>query len=208
MIVDERIEAYLGSLEGPVDPVLSAMESLAARKHFPIVGRQAGTLLGILTHACGARRVLELGSGFGYSALWFARALPDVGRVVCTDLSSDNRDLAMGYFRTAGLAEKIDFRIGDALAIARTLPGPFDIVFNDIDKEDYPASVAAAVGLLRPGGLFVTDNTLWSGKVADESVTDAATAAIREFNRIICSREDLDTVILPVHDGLAVCRKK
>jgi caffeoyl-CoA O-methyltransferase len=208
MIVDERIEAYLGSLAGQIDPVLAAMESLAGRKHFPFVGRQAGMLLGLLTHACGARRVLELGSGYGYSALWFARALPEVGKVICTDFSSDNRDLAMGYFRTAGCAEKIDFRVGDALQIARTLSGPFDIVFNDIDKEAYPASIAVAVGLLRPGGLFITDNTLWSGKVADDGVTDATTAAIREFNRLICSREDLDTVILPIHDGLAVCRKK
>jgi caffeoyl-CoA O-methyltransferase len=208
MIVDERIEAYLGTLAGQVDPVLAAMESLAERKHFPIVGRQAGMLLGLLTHACGARRVLELGSGFGYSALWFARALPEVGRVICSDLSPDNRDLAMGYFRTAGLSEKIDFRVGEALQMARSLSGPFDIVFNDIEKEAYPASITVALGLLRAGGLFITDNTLWSGKVADEKVTDATTGAIREFNRLICSREDLESVILPVHDGLAVCRKK
>jgi caffeoyl-CoA O-methyltransferase len=208
MIVDERIEAYLDSLAAPVDPVLAAMETLAERRHFPIVGRQAGMLLAILAHASGARRVLELGSGFGYSALWFARALPAVGTVVCTDLSADNRDLAMGYFRTAGLAEKVDFRVGDALGCARTLSGPFDIVFNDIDKEDYPASIPVAVGLLRPGGLFITDNTLWSGRVADEKITDPTTTAIREFNRLLCARDDLDAVILPVHDGLAVCRKK
>ena len=81
-------------------------------------------------------------------------------------------------------------------------------MFNDIDKEAYPSSIEVAVGLLRPGGLFITDNTLWSGKVADENITDATTGAIREFNRLICSRDDLDTVILPVHDGLAICRKK
>jgi caffeoyl-CoA O-methyltransferase len=208
MIVDERIEAYLGSLTGQVDPVLAAMEALAERRHFPIVGRQAGLLLGILTHACGAKRVLELGSGYGYSALWFARALPEVGRVICTDLSADNRDLAMGYFRTAGLAAKIDFQVGDALAIARSLTGPFDIVFNDIDKESYPATIPLAVSLLKPGGLFISDNVLWSGKVADAGNSDLPTKSIRSFNQLVFSREDLECVILPVRDGLAVCRKK
>jgi caffeoyl-CoA O-methyltransferase len=208
MIVDPRIESYIASLDGHADPVLAAMEALAERKGFPIIGRQAGTLLGILARGIGARRVLELGSGYGYSAQWFAHALPEDGLVICTDLSSDNRDRAMGYFRTAGLARKIEFRVGDALEIARTLTGPFDIVFNDIDKEEYPASVDVAVALLRPGGLFITDNVLWDGKVADDGATDPTTEAVRKFNRLIFSRDDLDSIILPLRDGVAVCRKK
>jgi len=208
MIVDPRIESYIASLDGHTDPVLAAMEALAERKGFPIVGRQAGTLLGILARGIGARRVLELGSGYGYSALWFARALPEDGMVICTELSSDNRDCAMGYFRTAGLAKKIEFHVGDALATARTLTGHFDIVFNDIDKEEYPASVDVAVALLRPGGLFITDNALWNGMVADDGASDPTTEAVRKFNRLIFSRDDLDCVILPLRDGLAVCRKK
>ena len=134
--------------------------------------------------------------------------MPVDGRVICTDLSEDNKDLALGYFRTAGLESRIDFRVGDALGIAREQKPGFDIVFNDIDKESYPASVEAAVPLLRSGGLFITDNTLWRGKVADEGAGDAIVEAVRTFNRLVFSRPDLECVIVPIRDGLTVCRKK
>ena len=208
MIVDPAIESYIASLDGDADHVLSAMEALAERKRFPIIGHQSGSLLAMLTRCIGARRVLELGSGYGYSAVWFARALPDDGTVTCTDLSRDNRELALGYFRTAGLERKVEFLVGDALEIARDQQGPFDIVFNDIEKEAYPVTVEVALRLLRPGGLFITDNTLWSGKVADPSVTDAPTEAIRAFNRQIFSHMGLEALIVPIRDGIAVCRKK
>ena len=208
MIIDPNIQSYIASLDTEADPVLSAMEALAERKRFPIVGHHSGSLLAMLARCIGARRVLDLGSGYGYSAVWFARAIPDDGTVTCTDLSRDNRELAIGYFRTAGLEKKIEFVVGDALATARELEGPFDVVFNDIDKEFYPASIDVALTLLRPGGLFITDNALWSGKVADPAVVDSATEAIRAFNRQIFSRKDVEAVIVPIRDGLAVCRKK
>jgi caffeoyl-CoA O-methyltransferase len=208
MIVEPRIEAYIASLGAHPDPVLAAMEALAERRHFPIIGRHAGSLLSLFAHAVGARRVLELGSGYGYSALWFARALPEDGKVICTDHSSDNRDLALGYFRTAGMEKRIEFFVGDALAIAREQKPGFDIVFNDIDKDAYAASIQLAVSLLRPGGLFITDNTLWKGKVADEGASDQMTEAVRSFNRLIFSRPDLESIIIPVRDGVTVCRKK
>jgi caffeoyl-CoA O-methyltransferase len=208
MIVDPGVEAYVASLDAQPDPVLAAMEALAERRRFPIVGRQAGALLAMLARLMGARRVLELGSGYGYSALWFARALPPDGRVVCTDLSSDNRELALGYFRTAGVEKKVEFLVGDALQSARAQKGPFDIIFNDIDKHAYPGSVEVAVPLLRSGGLFITDNALWSGKVAADGPGDATTESVRAFNRIVFSHPELETILLPVHDGLAVCRRK
>jgi len=209
MIVEPRVESYIAALWASPDPVLAAMEALAERRRFPIVGRHAGALLGLLARCIGARRVLELGSGYGYSALWFARAMPEDGKVICSDLSADNRDLAMGYFRTAGLATRIDFRVGDGLAIAREQPpGGFDIVFNDIDKEDYPASVEAVVPLLRSGGLFITDNTLWKGKVAEDGAADETTEAVRAFNKMVFSRPDLESIIFPIRDGLTLCRKK
>jgi predicted O-methyltransferase YrrM len=208
MIVDPTIESYIATLHGEADHVLSAMEALAERKRFPIVGHHAGSLLAMLARCIGARRVLELGSGYGYSAVWFARALPDDGMVTCTDLSRDNRERALGYFRTAGLEKKIEFLVGDALAIARDLQGPFDVVFNDIDKESYPVTIEVALRLLRPGGLFITDNTLWSGKVADPSIADSATDAIRAFNRQIFSHKDLEALLIPIRDGIAVCRKR
>jgi caffeoyl-CoA O-methyltransferase len=208
MIVDPRIESYIAALDGKQEPVLAAMETLAERKGFPIVGRHTGALLSLFARGVGARRILELGSGYGYSAMWFARALPPGGTVICTDLSEENHQMAQDYFRAAGVVEKIDYRVGDALAIARTLKGPFDVVFNDIDKEQYPSSVDVAVALLRPGGLFITDNVLWYGKVADPGVTDASTEGVRKFNRIIFSRPDLESVIIPVRDGVAVCQKR
>jgi len=208
MIVEPSIETYIASLGAHPDPVLAAMEALAERRHFPIVGRHTGSLLSLFAHAVNARRVLELGSGYGYSALWFARALPEDGKVICTDHSSDNRDLALGYFRTAGMEKRMEFHVGDALAIAREQKPGFDIVFNDIDKEAYAASVPLAVSLLRPGGLFITDNTLWKGKVAEDNASDPITDAVRSFNKLVFSRPDLESVILPVRDGLTVCRKK
>jgi caffeoyl-CoA O-methyltransferase len=206
-IVDPRVRTYLRSLEGAADPVLEEMEELARKKGFPIVGAHAGRLLGILTRATGARRVLELGSGFGYSAWWFARSLPPGGRLVCTDYSADNRALALSFLEKAGLAERIEFLVGDALQAARALAGGFDIVFNDIDKQSYPGSVPVAVSLLRPGGLFITDNVLWSGKVAESWATDPSTLAIRRFNELLHGSAELEAVILPVHDGLAVAVK-
>lgn len=208
MIVEPRIEAYVDGLWTPPDPVLAAMEALAERRRFPIVGRHTGALLGLLTRCLGARRVLELGSGYGYSALWFARALPEGGKVVCSDLSADNRDLALGYFKAAGLESRVEFKVGNGLAIAREQAPGFDIVFNDIDKEDYPASVEVVIHLLRPGGLFITDNTLWRGKVAENGPGDAITEAVRAFNRLVFSRPDLESIIFPIRDGITVCRKK
>jgi predicted O-methyltransferase YrrM len=208
MIVDPRIESYIASLDGKQEPVLAAMEALAERRGFPIVGRQTGTLLFMLAQLIGAGRVLELGSGYGYSAVWFARAMSAGGTVVCTDLSEENRELAMGYFRTAGIVEKIDFHVGDALALARRLEGPFDIVFNDVDKQQYPSTVELAARLLRPGGLFITDNALWYGRVADPQDAEATTEGVRRFNALIFSRPDFESLILPIRDGVAVCRKR
>lgn len=206
-IVEKKIETYLSGLDGRQDPVRAEMEALARSTDFPIVGPQVGRLLGILARGIGAGRVLELGSGYGYSALWFARALTSGGSIICTDLSAENRDRALAFFREAGVEDRVSFHVGDALAFARTLAGPFDIVFNDIDKAHYPESVSVAVSLLRVGGLFVTDNVLWSGKVAAGGRPDAATAAIREFNAIVSAHDDLEAVFLPLRDGVAVCQK-
>lgn len=207
MIVDPRIEGYIKSLDRKPDEVRAEMESLAARTGFPIIGPQVGKLLAILARHASAHRILELGSGFGYSAYWFAQGLSPGGIIHCTDLSEENRDAAHRFFRKAGIMERIQFHVGDALEVARGLSGPFDIVLNDIDKEAYPGTVEVALSLLRQGGLFITDNTLWSGKVADKGQADAATSAIQKFNDMVFGRKDLLTVILPVRDGVSVSVK-
>jgi len=205
-IVDRKVESYLFGLDGRADPVRAEMEKIARGNGFPIVGPLVGRLLGILARSIGAQRILELGSGFGYSALWFARGMRKGGSVTCTDLSPENRELALEFFGAAGLEKSMTFHVGDALSFARMQEGPFDIVFNDIDKESYPESISVAVPLVRVGGLFITDNVLWGGKVAGRG-HDAATTAIRRFNSMVSERDDLDTVFLPVRDGVAVCQK-
>jgi caffeoyl-CoA O-methyltransferase len=208
MIIDPRVESYITSLCAPPDPELAAMEALAERKHFPSIDRQTGAFLELAVRWIGARRVLELGSGFGYSALWIARVLPEGGRIVCTDHSSGNRDLAMGYFRMAGLENRLEFIVGEALEIARAQKPGFDLVFNDIDKEGYLRSIDVAVPLLRTGGLFISDNTLWKGKVADPSAVDASTEAVRAFNRRVFAHAELETFLFPIGDGVTICRKR
>lgn len=211
-IVEPAIEGYIESLRGSVDPVVAEMERLARQREFPIVGPQVGALLCLLARCSGARAILELGSGFGYSACWFARALPVEagagGLIHCTDTSEENRDLALGFLDRLGLAQRVRFHVGDALQLVDTLAPPFDIVFNDVDKEQYPETVERAVALLRPGGLFITDNVLWKGRVVDAEGADETTRAVLRFNELITSHDQLETVILPLRDGLAICRRR
>ena len=156
----------------------------------------------------GARRVFELGSGYGYSAYWFLQGMSPEGRVIMTDGSDANRKLAMFHHDRLGTKDRVEFHVGNAVDILRETDGPFDIIFNDIDKEQYPDAYHAAVHKLHPGGLFITDNTLWSGRVADKSNKDEATEGVREFNRLLFADWDLFPVILPIRDGLAVAVKK
>jgi predicted O-methyltransferase YrrM len=205
-ITHPLIAEYLVGLRSPRDKVLREMERIATRRGFPIIGPDVGTLLYILTKISGAKRVLELGSGYGYSAYWFARALPPDGEVICTDTDSKNRDQAVSFFERAGLAHKLHYEVGDALAILDKLAGPFDIIFNDVDKEDYPRVVEQVAPKLRDGGLFITDNTLWSGLVANQR-QDATTRAVVEFNRLVARHPLLVSLNLPLRDGLTVCLK-
>ena len=211
-IVDPRIERYIQELRPSEDPILAELEALARERSFPAVGPQVGRLLYILCRGAGARRVLELGSGFGYSAWWIARALPPDGELLCSEMSAQNRDQALDFLERAGLRERVRYHVGDAMELlrpGRLEPGSLDLVFNDIDKEGYPDVVEPAVRLLRPGGLFVTDNTLWRGQVADPTThTDETTVAVREFNERVAGRDELETVVLPVRDGVTLCVRR
>jgi len=203
-LVHPDIDRYLGRWAALDDPVVGDMERLAAERGFPIVGPQVGRLLLMLARSIDARRVLELGSGFGYSAWWFATAVGPEGRVILTEGSSENADLARGFLDRAALGERVEIRVGDGLEIAREYDGPFDIVFNDIDKQDYPRALPVALQRLRPGGLFITDNMLWQGRVLDEVAADASTRGVLELTRALYAASNLDTTILPVRDGVAV----
>ncbi|NIM02432.1 MAG: methyltransferase domain-containing protein [Acidobacteria bacterium] len=203
-LVDPDIDRYLGRWASMDDPVVAEMEALAGERGFPIVGPQVGRLLLALARSIGARRILELGSGFGYSAWWFATATGPEGRVILTEGSSDNAVRARDFLDRAGLGERVEIRVGDALELALEYHGPFDIVFNDIDKQDYPRALPVALERLRPGGLFITDNMLWQGRVLDEDGADEATRGVLDLTRALYAEPDLDTTILPIRDGVSV----
>jgi predicted O-methyltransferase YrrM len=180
------------------------MEALAAERGFPIVGPQVGRVLELLARAVGARRVLELGSGFGYSAWWFARAVGEGGEVVLTEGSAERAGEAERFLDRAGLLKRTRILVGDGIELAAREAGPFDVVFNDVDKHAYPQAFAVARTLVRPGGLFLSDNMLWRGNVLPPAQEDAATAGIVELTRRLYADPDFLTVLLPIRDGVTV----
>ena len=201
------VEDYVYSTLPPRDEVLTEMEALAAEKKIPIVGPAVGRILHQLALMIGAKTVFEMGSAIGYSTIWWARAVADGGRVIYTDGDPKNAERARGYFERAGVADRITIRTGDALELLSEQKQQFNIIFNDVDKEDYPRVFRLAVPRLRKGGLFVTDNVLWSGRVAQPN-PDSHTKAILEFNRLLYNSPELFTTILPIRDGVAVAVKK
>jgi predicted O-methyltransferase YrrM len=205
-IVSPAIEDYLRRAAPGSGGVVRDMERLAEERRFPIVGPLVGRLLFLLARAIGARSVFECGSGFGYSAAWFAAALPADGRVVLTDGSGDNCAAARDHLARAGLLDRCDIRRGDAISLLKATPGPFDVVFCDIDKRDYPRVHPLLADRLRPGGLFVCDNMLWFGRVAGPD-RDPDTLGVRELTRLLYADPGLHTVILPLRDGVAVSLK-
>ncbi len=203
-IIDPEIDRYLHELSSPADPVLREMEVLAAERSFPIVGPQVGRLLFVIARAISARRVIELGSGFGYSAYWFAGAVGPEGRVVLTESSPERAAEARRFLARGGLAERTQIEIGDALEIAGRVEGDFDIVFNDIDKERYPEVLPRACALLRPGGLLICDNMLWFGTVLEERPQQASTTGVQTLTRLLRESDEFETVVLPVRDGVSI----
>jgi len=203
-VVNPVIEEYLRRALPTGDEVTLEMERLADRRRFPIVGPLVGRLLYVLARAIGAREIFECGSGFGYSAYWFARALAPGGRVVLTEGSSENCASARGFLGRAGLMDRAVIEKGDALDILPRYSGPFDIIFCDIDKRDYPRVHAVMMPRLRSGGLFVCDNMLWSGRVASDAHQDEDTRGVRELTRLLYADPGLHTTILPLRDGVSV----
>jgi len=208
MIVHPEIEKYLEGFRPERSEVLREMEEKAMKEDFPIIGPDVGHLLYLLAKLSSARSVLELGSGFGYSALFFAQALPESGKIVCTDMDEENKRLAEQYFKRAGIIGQTEFILGDALKTAAELKKKFDIVYNDIDKEYYPHTIDIAYQRLRRGGLFITDNTLWYGRVLEEIPPDEATVGVNEFNRKLKADPRFEYSILPIRDGLTLAVKR
>ena len=201
--INDYLVRVLSNSPSPLDE----MERYARQKDFPIIGPLVGRILQQLAVLTKAKRIFELGSGYGYSALWMAMALPPDGIVVCTDNNPDNEPLAKNYFKQAGQESKLDFRVGDALNMFVKEQGPIDLVLNDIDKERYPDTIALVKERLRAGGVFVTDNLLWSGRVL-ESSPDETTLGILRFTEELCNDSDFITSIIPIRDGISIAVKR
>lgn len=172
-------------------------------------GPVQGALLKILTEISGARRVLEIGTYTGYSAVCIASGLPADGRLDTLELNDEMEDLILEGFRRAGLSDRISLHIGDAKESLASLHGPYDMVFIDADKREYLKYYEAVFDKVRPGGLIVADDVLWDGKVYEENVpTDSQTAGITAFNDAVAADPRVENVIIPLRDGLNVIRKK
>jgi caffeoyl-CoA O-methyltransferase len=202
-----EVEDYVYAMLPARDEVLQEMETEAAKNDVAIVGPAVARVLYQLAVISKAKRVFEMGSAIGYSTIWWARAVGEGGRVIYTDGDPKRAEKARRYFERAGVSQRIVVRVGDALEILSEQKEPYDIIFNDVDKTDYPRVFRLALPHLKSGGLFITDNVLWSGKVGKPN-PDETTKAILEFNRLIYESKDLFTTILPIRDGVAVCVKK
>ena len=203
--MDPRVEEYA---EAHTSPDGELFERLAAETHEKttapqmMVGRLEGRFLGVLVSTLRARRVLELGTFTGYSSISMALALPPGGRVITCDVNEDTNAIARRYAEEAGVADRIDYRLGPGLETIAELDGPFDIVFIDADKPNYVKYYEATLPLLADTGLIIADNTLWSGRVIDPQDDEESTRAIREFNDHVRDDPRVENVLLTVRDGM------
>jgi caffeoyl-CoA O-methyltransferase len=202
------IDDYLYSMLPKRDDVLAEMEGYASEHDIPIVGPAVARVLQQLALMINAKSVFELGSAIGYSTIWWAQAVGEKGNVIYTDGDPKNTERARRYFDRAGVSNRITPHTGDALEFLSEQKQQYDIIFNDVDKEDYPRVLRLVSSRLRKGGLFITDNVLWSGRVAEKNPSDSTTQAILEFNHSLYNSADFYTTILPIRDGLAVALKK
>lgn len=205
----EELRGYLDSLVPPRPPEMQAMEAYAKEKNFPIIGPASGHLCYQVARMIGARRVFELGSGYGYSTAWFCRAVQENGGGTVHHVVWDERlsKMARQHLAALGYEGLVHYRVGEAVQALRETDGPFDLIFNDIDKTGYPDSLPVIAAKLRPGGVLITDNLLWSGRVFDPNDRSEDTQAIREFTRLVTTDPGWIATIVPIRDGLLVAQK-
>ena len=210
--VNPAIEDYMRSLVSRTDqPVLTEMEREAENNNFPIIGRLVGIFLETMTRTINAKRIFEFGSGYGYSAYWFAKAVGKEGNVICSDGDPINKEKAEQYLSSTELWNRVNFHTGYAQEIFSKTEGIFDICYNDVDKGQYPEIWHLAKNRISPGGLYIADNTLWHGRVAVENYIDLVpgwTEAIKEHNQLIFGDPEFDAFINPTRDGVIVARRK
>lgn len=206
----DTTQQYIASLVPPREPEMQKMEAYAEERGFPIIGPACGYYCYQLTRIIGAKSVFELGSGYGYSTAWFAKAVRENGGGVVHHTVWDGRLSAMArdHLSKLGFDGLVEYHIGEAVQTLRSTAGQFDIIFNDIDKEAYPTSLPVIKEKLRSGGVLIVDNTLWSGRILDAQNTDKSTEAIRRFTRAITTDPAWIVSLIPMRDGMIVAYKR
>lgn len=212
-IVPDAVEQYLAGLNNLADPVLRAIEREGTEQGLPIVDAEVGALLRVLAMSVGAVRILEIGTAIGYSGIWLAGALPPTGMLLTMEMDPGRAKIARDNFTRSALAGRASVIVGDAQRMLAKVAGPFDLIFQDGDKQQYTPLLDRLVNLLRPGGLLVTDNVLWDGEVVPgfkkSRARDAAdTQAIAGYNERLSQHPSLMTVIVPLRDGVAISVKR
>lgn len=209
-LISADVARHLDALVPERHRELLRMEAVAVKTKFPIIGPASGQLCYVLTRLAKAKTVFELGSGFGYSTAWFAMAVRDNGggtvhHVVWDEELSDRASL---HLNAMGLQRCVQFHVGEAVEVLRTQTEQFDVVFNDIDKEGYPAALDVIEERIKPGGLLITDNGLWSGRIFDEKDQSKATVGVREFTKKLTTSPNWSTSLIPIRDGLFVAVRR
>ncbi|HET6595438.1 MAG TPA: O-methyltransferase [Anaerolineales bacterium] len=206
----DKVQDYLASLVPPREPELQKMEEYADKNGFPIIGPACGYYCYQLARMINAKSVFELGSGYGYSTAWFAKAVRENGGGIVhhTVWDEDLSKRARGHLSALGSADVVEFHIAEAVATLRQTEGPFDIIFNDIDKEGYPESLPIIKEKLRRGGLLIIDNMIWHGQILEPNDHETSTEAIRRFTRDITTDLDWIVSLSPARDGMIVAFKK
>lgn len=206
-----EVHAYLDRLVPPRHPELAAMEQWAREHRFPIVGPASGNLCYLVARLSGARQVYELGSGYGYSTAWFCRAVRENGGG-CVHHVVWNEELsqrARGHLAALGYADLVRYHVGEAVqALRAEADASFDLIFNDIDKDGYPAALPVIAAKLRPGGVLIIDNMLLRGRIFDAQASGADLDGVREFTRMITADDAWITSLVPIRDGLIVARRR
>ena len=211
-IIPQPIAQYLASLNRLGDPVLEDIARQGHELDVPCIDAEVGALLRVLAAAIGARRVIEIGGGIGYSAIWLARAMPPGGLLVSFEINPARASAAAANFTRAGVSDRANVMVGDAQRLVSKVSGPFDLIFNDGDKRQHDALHDRLVALLRPRGLLITDNALWDGEVvpgyvAAPSRDTEETRAIAAYNERLARDPRLQTTVVPLRDGVAISVK-
>lgn len=209
-LISPAVSDYLEQLVPPRHPELERMEESARESGFPIIGPAVGQLCHLVARMIGARRIFELGSGFGYSTAWFARAVRENGGGVVHHVVWDDElsRRARGHLSALGLGDLVEYHVSEAIEALRGTEGPFDLIFNDIDKSAYPDSLPVIAEKLRPGGVMIVDNMLWSGRIFDPDDDSEATAGVRTLTDMVMNDPGWDASLVPIRDGVLVaCRR-